>query len=197
MKKEDFEIQESGQHHLVEIASKNGLLGGKISSFGERGVATLVLRKDKVSGEISNSSDNHAASFILNPDGTWRGKYSNNLEGGTLALSLSKGMVHPSKVNLNLEHKGENHDLSIAIDQKGVFSGHIERKAPNMTLKLEAESKGRISGEIGHMGANHSVNIILNKNGTWTAGGTVNTKMGTLNVSVGKGEAKLNFKKDL
>jgi hypothetical protein len=196
MKKQDFKIDHSGEHHLVEITSEKGVLGGKISNFGERGVATLVLRKGKVSGEISHSSDNHAASFLLKPDGTWSGKYSNTLKDGTLTLSLSKGLVRPSEVDLSLAHKGKNHDLSISVDQKGGFSGHIVRNAPNMSLKLEAGSKGHVSGEIGHTGAHHSLNVILDKNGTWTAQGMVDTKTGTLNVSVGKGEAKLNFKKD-
>lgn len=193
MKTKDFEIQHSGKHHLAKISSKKGIVEGRLSNFGERGVATLTLRKGKVFGEIAHSSDNHSASFILKQDGTWKGEYTNGWNDKSLTLALSKGKVQASDIDLSLEHKGKNHNLFIAVDKKGDFSGSIMRKARNMKLELEGQSRGHVSGSIGHTGKHHDLDIILNKNGTWTAKGKVKTKAGMLSVSVSKGEAKVGF----
>lgn len=197
MKDADFEIEHSGKHHLVAIESKKGLPSGKISNFGERGLVSFAFKKGKVSGEISHSSDNHSASLVLRPNGTWKGKYSNKWNDGDLVLSVSKGKVRPSDVDLSFEHKGKNHKLLIAVDQKGKLSGQIVRKAPNMGLELKAQRGGRISGSVNHKGQHHDLNIVLNENGTWGAGGTVKTKGGVLRVSIKKGEGKVGFEKSL
>jgi len=155
------------------------------------------VERRKVSGEIIHASDNHLASFRLKPDGTWEGKYCNEWQHKTVTLSASGGKVCPSEIGLSFAHKGANHDFSIAVDEKGKFSGQIMRRGPNTKLELQAQPGGRMSASIGHAGKHHNLNIALNKNGTWIAKGRVKTNGGTLTFSARKGGATARFSKPL